>query len=726
MKHFRRAITIGLITLGALAFLRSPDACAAVRTEHPRIWLTPEFKTVLIARLGRNTASGVKLRTWCDSHMDDDLSEYIVNRAGEMGRAINYALMYQLTGTTAYANRAIEIIEYAFAHPYGTYTIDTWIEFDNFYTTRFLVPPVAIVLDWCYDAMTPTQRSTFVAQLDRWADRIMTADQWAWQDPSNNYYYGYLWALLSTGYAIYDHHPNAQRYIDYARGTMLDQAIKFTKGEQIMWTLYRTNVGRANGGMWNEGTSYGFADYAFLFSGINAVKSAEGLPFSDFTFPNEAIKFLIYSKHPSGSNMYSDGDGTWGTVDERKRVATLLMISLATGNEKRYGQQWVNTYIPAQFWESYKFYNEFIWYDDQLAGLDYSGALPDYYYVAGSKVLFWRSSWNQDATWLSLKIGVLNTDHAHNGLGDLTIFKGGFLATDKAAETSDGMLTGDIHHNVLYIAPTEDRKLWWGESNLKNLSSNANYLYVAGDLSGPYLAQSTTRANTVAYKDRELLIIKPENVVAVMDRGTSFDAARDKTFQIYLHNQAVPSGGDYRSSNGSADLVIHSAYPSAVTYTLDTYGAPRLQISTAAAQLSKSFLNLLKVTSVGGAFAAPRATSSAADVAVAAFYGAADPVDYLVAFSAHPNAEPTSATSFTLGFERTHSAARAYIANLVPNTAYYVEGDVNGTAATVTVSRTQTAGAIAYQSDGHGLLFCEVNLGEAEAPPLPPPRVGID
>ena len=453
MKHFLRNMAIGCAALSVLALFGRSEARAAVRAEHPRIWLTPEFKTTLIARYARNTESANRLRTWCDAHMNDDLSTYIVNRAGEMGRAANYALMYQLTGNTVYANRAVQIIEYAFANPYGSYTIDTWIEFDNFYTTRFLVPPVAIVLDWCYDAMTPTQRSTFVAQLDRWAARIMTADQWAWHDPSNNYYYGYLWALVSAGYAIYGHNANAQQYIDYARGTMLDQAIKFTKGEQIMWELYGTTVGRAKGGMWNEGTSYGFADYAFLFSSVNAVKSAEGLPYSDFTFPNEAIKFLIYAKHPSGTNMYSEGDGTWGVVDERRRIGALLAVSLATGNEQRYGQHWVNTYVPAGFWESYKYYNEFIWYEDQLAGLDYRGALPDYYYIEGNQILFWRNSWNQDATWLSMKLGVLNTDHGHNGLGDITIFKNDFLATDKAAETSDGMLSGDIHHNVLYIPP---------------------------------------------------------------------------------------------------------------------------------------------------------------------------------------------------------------------------------------------------------------------------------
>jgi hypothetical protein len=725
MKHLLRNACVGIAALGALVALQSPAARAAVRPEHPRIWLTPEFKTTLVARYNRNTANAIALRTWCDDHINDDLAPYISSRCVDLLKSVNYALMYQLTGNTSYSNRAIQIIEYAFAHPYSGYTIDTWIEFDNFYTTRYLIPPTAIVLDWCYDAMTAAQRTTFTAQLDRWASRLTAAEPWAWHDPSNNFYYGYMWVFFTVGYATYGANANAQQYIDYARGTMLDQGIKFTRNETIMWDLWGSSVGRAKGGLWNEGTSYGNVNHEFLFSSIHAAKSAEGLAFDDFTFPGDVLKYYIYAKHPTGGLVYSEGDGATGTLDPTERIPLLLAMSLATGDMKRHGKYWIDTYTSHSDW-SYKLYHEFLWYDDQLAGLDYSGMLPDYYYLEGTRTLFWRSSWALNATWFAMKLGVSNTDHAHNGLGGLMIYRSGFLATDKAVETGNSMLAGDIHHSVLYIPPAEDKKLFWGETSLRHLESTANYLYFAGDLTGPYVAQPEYRSNTVAYKDREILIIKPENVVAVMDRGTSFDAARDKTFQIYLHHQAVPSGGDYRSSNGNADLVIHSAYPSAVSYTLDTYGAPRLQISTAEARLSKSFLNLLKVTSAGGAFAAPQATSSASDVAVAAFYGAADPVDYLIAFSAHPNANPTSATSFTLGFERTHSAARAYLANLVPNTAYYVAGSVAGTAATITVSRTQTAGATAYQSDAHGLLFCEVNLGEAEQPPSPPPRVGID
>ncbi|MCX5752638.1 MAG: hypothetical protein NTW97_03195 [Candidatus Krumholzibacteria bacterium] len=423
--------------------------------------------------------------------------------------------------------------------------------------------------------------------------------------------------------------------------------------------------------------------------------------------------------------MYTDGDGHEGGIDGTVRIPILFMVNLATDDTKRYGQYWINTFTSNVYW-GYKLYNEFMWYDDQLSALDYHGALPDFYYLEGTQTLFWLSDWTQNAMWFTMKLGVLNTVHAHNGLGGFMIFKRGFLATDKAVDASDGYLLGDVDHNVFYIPPAEEKALYWGQSDLKHLENTPNYIYFAGDLSGPYLAQPDYRSNTVAHKDREIVIVKPENVVAVMDRGTSYDTAHDKIFQVYLHNQAAASGSDYRSSNGSSDLIIHSSYPSATTVTLDTYGIPRLRITTAAAQLSKCFLNLFKVTDPGGAFQAPRATATAADVAAAAFYGVTNAVDYVVAFSADPGGAPTTSPSFGISFERSHDAVRAYLANLSPNTAYYISGSTSGATGTVTVSRTESSGAIAYQSGANGFIFCEVNLGEAEQPPPPPHPVGID
>lgn len=731
MKNRKMRAVTGLMLCMVLCslFVCTP-ADAAVKVDHPRIWLSTERMVELRARASRNTAAYQEMISWCNNHLSDNPSDYISDAAYglSMVKAANFALAYQLTNDTRYSAKATAIVMYAVQNP-PQGDLVTWFSYYRWYPARYALPGMALTLDWCWAAMTTAEQDTIAAGLDRICNGMLAESGiWAWNDPSNNYYYGDMWGLLSAAYALYYHHTygtNAERYLSYARGTMLDQAIKFTKDEALMWDLWGSSVGRAKGGLWNEGTSYGCVNYEFLFSSVLATQTAEGITYGDYEFPDESVKYFIYSKHPSGSLMYSDGDGAAGGIDATVRIPVLFAISLATGDTKGHGQYWVNTYTSRCNW-SYKLYNEFLWYDDQLSPVYYGGAIPDYHYAKGTQVLFWRSDWTESATWLAIKLGVLNTDHAHNGLGNIMLYRQGFLATDKAVETGDGTLHGDIHHSVLYIPPTEDKKLFWGESSLKHRESTPNYIYLAGDLTGCYTAQPDYRENTVAHKEREIIIIKPENAIAVMDRGTSFDTAHDKIFQIYLHNQAVQSGSDYRSSNGSSDLVLHPAYPVGATVTLDTYGAPRLRITTAAAQLSKSFLNVLKVTGAGGAFEAPQATASIADIAAAAFYGTTDAIDYVVAFSTAFNGTPSSASSFAISFESSQSAVRAYLANLQPSTTYYLKGALSGTTATLTVSRTTSTGAVAYLSNAEGLLFGEVNLDEAEAGPDPAEPDGID
>jgi hypothetical protein len=721
--------TIAFLIFMFVIPLAPSHASATVKADHPRIWMTDARKTTLVNRLNRNTAQAQSLRNWCDNNMSEDLSRYSESRAVPALNAINYALMYQLTGNAAYGNRAIAIVEYLFGHPYSGYTIDTWISFDWYYTDRYLVPPVAIVLDWCWDIMSTDQRNTFISQLDRWAASMMTGDPWAWNEPSGNYFFGHTWALLTIAYAIYGHTATAQTYLDRAL-LMLGEGIKYAKGEETIWDFMGNYTGRAKGGLWNEGTSYGCVDNEFICASILAVRSAEtdkqNYPASGFPFANEVIQYYINALQPSDHRTYIDGDGaSSGELGATVRVPILLCTALADAPFIGYCKYWLDTQTsPAT--NDYKLYQEFMWYPDEATASDYRGIIDTHYLCEGTRVLFWRSGWGENDTWMAFRIGILNAGHAQNGLGHFTIFNRGYLVTDKAFETQNGQEIDDVDHNVLYIAPAEaNKRLYWGASVINHYQVTSDYLYFAGDMSPIYNAQPDYRNNTVQHKDREFLLIKGEKVLAIMDRGTSFNMNVDKIWQMYFHNQAVASGSAYRSSNGNADVVVKTAYPSTAQAFFDVYGAPRMRVTTPEAAASKQFLHLLKVTSPGGAFQTTPVTVSGAAVAAGAFSASTDALDYLIAFSADPSGTPP-ATTYNLTFTRLHSEIAGYIANLSPNTVYYIGGSTAGATGTVTVSRTMISGAVAHQSDADGFIFCKVNLGEAEQPPPPPHPVGID
>lgn len=729
MRTERGICTLAFLTVIIFLTVSSLPLSAAVKTEHPRIWLTDQRKALLTDRLNNNTPAAQNLRSWCDGHINESLSGYTQSRAVATLKAINYALMYQLTGETSYGDRAVEIIEYIFANPYSSYTIDTWIRFDNYYTDRYLIPPVAIVLDWCWDNMTSTQRNTFIDQLDTWAADLMTGAPWGWEDPSVNYFYGHCWALLTTAYAIHGHNANAQDYLDHAL-LMLDQGIKYTKGEQVMWDYMGNYTGRANGGLWNEGTSYGSVDNEFICASILAVRSAEtdktDYPASGFPFANEVIQFYIHALYPSGDHTYIEGDGAaTGGIGATTRVPIVMCTALTDDQHTGYGKYWLDTFTSRSTVD-YKLYLEFIWYPEEVSARDYRGDIDLHYFCEGSQVLFWRSGWGTDDTWMAFKIGLLNTAHAHNGLGHFIIHDEGNLLTDKAYETGNSMEVGDIHHNVLYIPPVEEKKLYWGASEIEHYEVTPDYLYLAGDMSPVYNAQPDYRNNTVDVKEREFFLLKNEKTVLVMDRGRTFETSVDKTFQLYLHNQPTLSDDDYLVQNGNTGLIIHTAYPDNANTSFDTYGTPRMRVTTSASELEKTFLHIFKVSDSGEFLQSSEVAVTGANMVGTAFVGNTLDSDFLVLFSNNITGGPVTESSITASFTGFGNFILGYVLNLQPNTDYYYSDTHDGSSIQLAISTTDDPGADGpVTSSENGVLILGIQPGENPAPPQVPSGVEI-
>jgi hypothetical protein len=730
MKWFKPSIFITLAITLVLGSLLPSEPRAQVRTEHPRIWLTDELKATLSDRMARNTRNAQRLQNWCDSHMNDNFSSYIDSRALGTLKAINFALLYQLdkANNGAYAARAIQIIDYIYHNPYSSYTIDSWLAFDAYYNSRYLMSGFAIVYDWCYDYMTQAQRDLFMNQMANWANTLITGVGFSWRDPSNNFYYGHMWALLTTGYALYGHHPDAQSWINEARGVMMVEGIKYSRGEIVAWSTWDNNKGRANGGMWNEGTAYGNVDTAFLCSAILAAQSAEGLEYPEFVFPNETIMFHLYATYPTGTQFYAEGDDAGVVpITPKTRIPVLFAIRLASDETmKRYGQYWINHCTQDTYYD-YKLYNEFIWYDDQQPETDYGQAgIPNHFYMDGTMILFWRDGWGPNDCWMTFRIGVNNTDHGMNGFGNFIIYKNGHIISDKAADLDGRFLTSDLDHNCLYIPLVNDRRMFWGHSVIEHWKETDEYLYLAGDMSDCYLAQPSYRENTVEHKEREFFFLTNEKAIVVMDRGSSFNASHDKIFQVYFHSQATPSGGDYRTTNGHADVVIHTAHPAGVAPTLDSNGLPRFRVITGTTERAKTFLHVFKMTDPGGGFQTTPVSVSGANVVGAAFSSDNALRGYLFTFSNDTEGDAPTEDGFSMTLHRFRDVVRLYALNLPPQTQYYISRTIADTDATVNISKNYLTDGIARTTDDDGILTLDIQLGEAPLPTLPPSGVEID
>ena len=137
---------------------------------------------------------------------------------------------------------------------------DSYLEIDAW------VGNVARVYDWCFEALTPAQRSRWLAYAHQavwnvwlapasssggvaaqWGGREMRWSGWGRDNPANNYYFHFLSAALALGLASQGEHPQAAGWLDLVRQQKL-------AGE--LWPLYAREL---QGGGSLEGTGYGTA-----------------------------------------------------------------------------------------------------------------------------------------------------------------------------------------------------------------------------------------------------------------------------------------------------------------------------------------------------------------------------------------------------------------------------------------------------------------------------------
>ena len=184
----------GLISVIVLACIANAGSGQTVSSAHPRFWLTPARLAKLKNFAGRNTRRWQNVKTAAD-------------KALTLSGSIDYAyipvlgIAYQVTGDTRYANRAITAL---MSEAVSTNTLTT----DSYYNFRFGIPNISAGYDWCYDQMTTAQRQQVAKWLMDRADNVWSetnparAGGWGLDDPTGNYFYGFLttWGAALVAY----------------------------------------------------------------------------------------------------------------------------------------------------------------------------------------------------------------------------------------------------------------------------------------------------------------------------------------------------------------------------------------------------------------------------------------------------------------------------------------------------------------------------------------------
>lgn len=720
-----------MLTVRDASGLRNVDQVTVELTQalpaHPRVWLTPERLSGLRQRAGGGDASWTRLQGALDAHMGDGYEDLGYAQNNWM---IQYALGYQVlqlsnpSQAQAYAGKAIELAQYVLDNVPPIYE-DSWLYFGD------RAAGLAIVYDWCYDRLSPTQRGDLIDQMNAWVAEAFAmpptilpdAYYMAEHRPGNNRYYAHFYGRAIVGLAtLGENEPLAQQYMD---------AVKQQSRYEIL--PFRLRYGA--GGGWSEGWNYfpGAMLHTFLVS--DAYRTVYGVDaFRETPFPKEMIYFLLHATLPDLSHGTPEGD-LWETqaqVADLHRAVMLVLVNEYEGDlAARYGQYWLENSTtvvdahstPGEMYDPPNFFYDFVWGDPSRPTSSFD-ALARHYLARGTGLGFARSAWDAAATWVSFTCGGFVTDHLHQGHGHVNLWRGEWLSVDgNYGATNYGYNHEACLHNVVTVNEqdviTGTNQASYSVARITHQEGNDLFDYVRGNLTpvmeffdGVVSGQYVQMAD---HYSREVLYLLPDTVV-LLDRVRASDPAYFKRWQLNVPTQPVIDGTLITAvgAQGQSKLFVRSLLPQgaaissvALSDINDWAGLQgwQVRVRPAAQQTDDLFLHVLYAADAAAAAMPDTVRIDPASGEMVGMHMAAAPRNFLVLFSADPLAE-VPAPPIVYTYSPTADTLHV-LAGMSPNTGYDVSVSAAGSEQTATVSAggdllSSSEGILAFWVDDGG------------------------
>jgi hypothetical protein len=368
--------------------------------------------------------------------------------AGEAGysfSATDAAYAWRLSGEPAYATLAVEWAERQVADAERAIAAGERPEVaaDSYLQAGPMIRDVALVLDWCADAVTASQRERWRRYASQAVWNIWNPEQahwngtpqpwsgWGTDDPANNYHYSFLEATVYWALAT-------------------DDAALLQLLEHEKWPAVVAAVGAITGGGSQEGTAYGLS-HRRLFEVYRVWRDAHpGHP--DLADENahlaDSIDWWIHATVPTRDRTAAIGDQarvSEPVLYDYHRALMLQARALARDEAARGAASWWLHAIAYPSMES-----GFNLRDDLLDAGD-GGSPPAslIHHAPGTGQLFARTHWGTDATWLQFSAGPYLQSHAHQDQGAFTLYRGEWLAVTENIWTRSGIRQQTDVHNLV-------------------------------------------------------------------------------------------------------------------------------------------------------------------------------------------------------------------------------------------------------------------------------------
>jgi hypothetical protein len=586
-----RILTIALLLAGALGELKAQTEVLQIPTSHPRLWWTP-------ARLAQ-------ARAW---YAQNPFTPSSSDRLGQ-------AFRYLMTGETQYARSAINFaLSYTVTdQAANSPDPNTGIASDG---ARWEGENIILIFDWCYDAMTPDERTII---LNRWNTYIDNLRKKPWGGPNmpqSNYYWGYLRNELEWAIATWhENQPMAQTFLNHALITRWQNS------------FVPHAAGEGRGGVLQEGSAYGRAlvDYATIPLVSAGLLGRNLLAETDFF--REAVYAIIYSTTPGRTALKSDGSLHWELFpfadDERfveggdaeavtwANFMTMAATEWSGSAVGQYARRWMSTVgYPATRY---------------VRAVDTGGSERDFatlpldYYASGAGFLYGRNVWGSQGTAFHLQLSeTYDHGHRHEDMGNWQIWrKGRWLSRETTGYAQDiagyaGSGSVGTEHELAHNGLLVDRRGFPrggrnGRPVVKRVESRPTYAYAAVDIT-PAFRNTATRFPrpeqdnaAVARVEREYVFVRPLETLVIFDRAQSTNASTVKTFLAHFERAPAAEGNSYLAVNGDQALRVTTLLPDSATRRVVNEGGQigqyRLEVETSGTAQSY-FLHVLQA---GGA-----------------------------------------------------------------------------------------------------------------------------
>jgi hypothetical protein len=521
-------------------------------TAHPRIYINAN-RARLQASLTANTAAAARLKASVDSW---------VNGADIWGFQVwTGALLGQLTGDPKYCTKAVAAVNAQVASEEALIASGQkpYVAGNSYLEIGGIVGDLALTYDWCFDVVTPAQKTRWLAYANqavwnvwnptqaKWGGKSWPWTGWSTNNPSDNYYYSFLRATMTLGLAAMNEDATATGWIAQFRDV------------KILGQLVPTFDHDLRGGGSREGTAYGVSMRG-LFHLYDLWYATTGEKLQAKTkHARQSMRVGMHQIVPTLDRFVPTGDQPRDKnaefYDYQRAFLTELIDMYPNDVVAGRAKSLLAASTVPQMSRPENLVYDFLYDNDGVTATPLDQMAVDYY-ASGIGQVYSRSSWgDKQATYINFTAGAYTESHAHQDQGSLMIYKGAWLAGDGVFGSSNGIIQDTTSHSIVRVnsGGAVVKQQVNTTSTLVALHRGADWLYAASDTTPAF------NSSTVSKMQRELVYLKP-NVVVVYDRVATAGGTT-QTWQLATSVAPAISGLSATITNGGHTLKVQRLAP---------------------------------------------------------------------------------------------------------------------------------------------------------------------